>query len=1063
MIDGERSALEALRFDWAQAPEDVWQPSPFHVDGLHDEVMQRVGGGIADARDSRGASPIGVAIQGQRGAGKTHMLGLVRERVQAEGGYFFLVGLLDGGAFWQSVALAMVEGLQRETAGQQLQLTTLLRRLCRRAGTLRGVQSAVLGEADLTRRDLASFTAALRRLDRQVGLECQDTARALVLLHSTRYQLQDIGYHYLQSMVEAEPGDRSAWGLHRAARAPQLVVRDISRLLALTGPSVIAVDQIDALIAQFSKLPAAPATEGPEGALLEQVAGGLMSLREDTRRTLTVVACLPESWILIKEQAVNTVADRFREALQLHRIPDAGIGEAIVARRFAARFAQTGFTPPYPTWPVARTAFADAVEFTPRGLLQRIDAHLQGCLRRGEVSELTELVTPPEPATPATPVAPLRGDLAALDARFDELRNSAEVAAALDPGQEDTVMPRLLQAALTAWITERDDPARRFAQDPPPGRRPALHARLRRILDERTEDELHWAFRAIGSGNARAVQARIRNAATMAGLRADNPQRRVFLVRSAPWPGGAVTGEVVAAFAKAGGVTLPVTEADLRTCAALHQLLAEPDANLPAWLVSRQWASNTALLRSALGEAIGAGEPAGPTTGPAEPTTTAPELSATTATERATAGTERSRPLPAGGELPAGVPSITLGVAVDSGQPVRVSLESLRKHTAIFAGSGSGKTVLIRRLLEECARHGVSAIVLDPNNDLARLGDPWPQPPTGWGPGDAAAAEDYLAHTDVVVWTPRREAGRPLSFQPLPDFRAVRDDPDELASAIDAALAALVPRAKVDGRTSKAAQGQAVLREALRHFAYQGGGHLKSFVSLLAHLPEGVSALDRGGQLAAELAQTLTAAMVIDPLFGGDGSPADPGVLLRPPAGKRARLSVISMIGLNSDEQRQSFVNQLQMALFAWLRKHPATDRPLGGLFVMDEAQTLAPATATTACTQSTLALVSQARKYGLGLVFATQAPKGLHNQIPGNAATQLFGFLNSPVQIEAAREMARAKGSTVLDISRLGTGEFYAAGTGLAFQKLRTPLCLSYHPSSPLTTEEVIARARAG
>jgi len=47
-----------------------------------------------------------------------------------------------------------------------------------------------------------------------------------------------------------------------------------------------------------------------------------------------------------------------------------------------------------------------------------------------------------------------------------------------------------------------------------------------------------------------------------------------------------------------------------------------------------------------------------------------------------------------------------------------------------------------------------------------------------------------------------------------------------------------------------------------------------------------------------------------------------------------------------------------------------------------------------TACTLSTIKLASQARKYGLGLVFATQAPKGLHNQIPGNAATQFFGLI---------------------------------------------------------------------
>ena len=46
----------------------------------------------------------------------------------------------------------------------------------------------------------------------------------------------------------------------------------------------------------------------------------------------------------------------------------------------------------------------------------------------------------------------------------------------------------------------------------------------------------------------------------------------------------------------------------------------------------------------------------------------------------------------------------------------------------------------------------------------------------------------------------------------------------------------------------------------------------------------------------------------------------------------------------------------------------------------MDEAQDLAPSVRTTACTVSTLRLVSQARKYGLGLLFATQSPRGPHN-----------------------------------------------------------------------------------
>jgi DNA helicase HerA-like ATPase len=183
-------------------------------------------------------------------------------------------------------------------------------------------------------------------------------------------------------------------------------------------------------------------------------------------------------------------------------------------------------------------------------------------------------------------------------------------------------------------------------------------------------------------------------------------------------------------------------------------------------------------------------------------------------------------------------------------------------------------------------------------------------------------------------------------------------------------------------------------------------------------------------------------------------------MLLTPASGKRARVSVVSLVGLPGPEQRQSFVNQLQMALFSWIKKHPAGERPLGGLFVMDEAQDLAPSDKGTLCRESTLRLVAQARKYGLGMLFATQQPKGLHNSIPNNSMTQFFGRLSSPAQIDAARQLAKAKGSDVPDIGRLKAGQFYLASDDTGFRKIRTPICLSHHPSSPLTEDEVIARA---
>ncbi|SCL15288.1 DNA helicase HerA, contains HAS-barrel and ATPase domains [Micromonospora nigra] len=1062
--DDQRAALEAVSLNPAVTPDDVWRPSRHNVPELHDRVVAEILRGVARARTDDTSVPLGVAMQGRAGAGKTHLLGAVRERIQHDGGYFFLVELVSGKTFWESVALALVEGMGRDAIGWGTQLRTFLRRLTAQIGLPADVRDAVAGMRPVEREQLDAFVRALRTRDREVGRDCQDTARALVLHGTVDFEAQDVGYAHLIS----EPGDpagRAAWGLSAALRTPQQIVQDISRLMALTlDPTVLAVDQLDTLFAQTSTslLDQHAGLEDGQAKVIGPIADGLLKLRDVTRRTLVVVSCLPDTWELLARSAPTPVGDRFRQAALPDRIPTPEIGRAIVAKRLSAAFAGPRFVPPHPTWPIDPAAFADAPTLTPRALLRRVDRHVSWCRDHDEVVELDRLVESTGPAPAPTVVPAGTGDPAAderqlhrLDVRFAELVAAADVAAALAPSTEDEHMPPLLAAGLAAWIAEQAPTGATYKYDPPPGRKPALHGRLIEVLDEATENEAHWCFRAVAHPNAVAVTARVKAACVMAGLDRELPQRRLVLLRNGPWPTGMRTTEVLTAFDAAGGVRCPVAEADLRVFAALRVLVAEPSAALQEWLVARRPASSTALFRSVLpgpDATAGAAVPAPPNgyaTPPVPGDAVDLVVGADSRTHPPIAAVDDGR-------------SIGLGRTVEGGHPFRVDLESLRRHAVVFAGSGSGKTVLIRRLVEECARQGVSAIVLDPNNDLARLGDPWPDPPGGWGPGDADRAEDYLAHTEVVVWTPRVTAGRPLSFQPLPDFTALRDWPDEFDQAIRSAVEALAPRAGVDRSTRLAQQGKAVLTEALQAYARSGMVGLPGFTEFLADLPDGVSRLARADRLAHDLAETLKAAMVTDPLFGGVGAPADPGLLLTPSPGRRARVSVISFVGLTSEQERQSFVNQLQMALFAWIKRHPAGDRPLGGLFVMDEAQTLAPSTGNTACTASSIALASQARKYGLGLVFATQAPKGLHNQISGNATTQFFGLLNAPAQIDAARQLAEAKGGRLPDIGLLSSGEFYAAGEGFSFVKVRTPLCLTHHPKAPLTPEEVAVRARS-
>jgi hypothetical protein len=1082
----ERAALEELSFNPAPTADDVWRPSPYNVPELHERAVREILTGVNRARREENDTPLGVALQGLAGSGKTHLLGAVRERIQRDGGYFFLINLINGKTFWESTALCIVEGMGQDAIGWGSQLKTFLRRLTAHLGIPAEVRDAVAGAAPLTHEHLDTFVRGLRAFNLKVGREVQDTARALVLHGSLDFDAQDVGYAYLIG----EPGDpaaRTAWGLGSAVRSPQQIVRDISRLIALTlSPTVIAIDQLDTLFAQTSTV-LFSRDEGLEDApakVLGPVADGLLTLRDTTRRTLLVVSCLPDTWVLLSRSAPAPVVDRFRETLLPDRIPTAEIGQAIIEKRLTAKYGERRFIPRYGTWPIRPDAFADALNFSPRALLRRVEQHVRWCLDRDEVVELDRLdadESAPQrlESSPRVPSARRAGgadaDLAPLDERFAELVAAADVGAALDHKTEDAHMPALLSAGLAAWIDEQAPTGRTFKRDPLPPAKPALHARLIEVVDEATENEAHWGFRAIASQHPVAVINRVRAACTMIGLDPAIPQRRLVLLRNGGWPSGKRTKEITDGFVAAGGIVHEISEADLKVLAALRAMGAEPHNQFHEWLRSRRPASGTSLFRDVLGDRAatpaeqaaapprtGGGADAPRTGGGAEAPRTGGEAEAQRLAppER---GAARPRSLDvseAGGS--AGGPSIRLGYTVDGRVPFAVNVESLRRHTAIFAGSGSGKTVLIRRLVEECARQGISAIVLDPNNDLARLGDAWPQPPSGWGPGDDERARDYLDHTDVVVWTPRVTGGRPLAFQPLPDFAPVRDSPDELDQAIRSTVEALAPRAGVNGTTKLAQQGKAVLTEALQAYARSGGGGLRRFTEFLSDLPAGASQMARATKLAYDVAETLKAAMVTDPLFGGEGTAADPGVLLTPRPGRRARVSVISFVGLSSDEQRQSFVNQLQMALFAWIKRHPAGDRPLGGLFVMDEAQTLAPSSGKTPCTASSIALASQARKYGLGLVFATQAPKGLHNQISGNATTQLFGLLNAPAQIDAARELAQAKGGALPDIGLLGSGQFYAAGEGFSFVKVKTPLCLTYHPKAPLSPEEVIERAAA-
>jgi hypothetical protein len=186
------------------------------------------------------------------------------------------------------------------------------------------------------------------------------------------------------------------------------------------------------------------------------------------------------------------------------------------------------------------------------------------------------------------------------------------------------------------------------------------------------------------------------------------------------------------------------------------------------------------------------------------------------------------------------------------------------------------------------------------------------------------------------------------------------------------------------------------------------------------------------------MADQLLAAIATHPLLTTSGTPLDPQVLFGDPTQGKTRVSVINFSGLGSDESRQSFVNQLQMALFTWIKKHPS---PTGRLYALDEAQNFAP---------------------WAGYDF--RHPNAESNRQQNNFQLH-HAFLRQDEcarDYPAVRELITMKGGSADDVAGLSAGVFYFATEGTARPiKLRAPLCLSYHPKNPLAAEEVVRMAR--
>jgi hypothetical protein len=1082
-------ALKHMDFDWARHVKSVWHDSPFDVKNLNYSERQFVLSHLETLKQTeQKSSPLGLIIQGLPGSGKTHLLSVIRKQAIAQEIFFVLVDMTDIRNFWETVLEGYVSSLQEEheDGTPQFQLRKLVKHLV--AWTGHSVTPEKMAGLTLQRLKNANqqILSAIARQHRQEAMQFQDIVRAIIFLNSDDFLVSGIGYSYLQGM-EIEADEKSTFGFQSASMKLSIIVEGLSWLMGLQGPTVLALDQLDAMVAQHHYI-----TENVidteltneqrvSKAIIEGIGGGLMALRDITSRTLTLVSCLPLTWKILARDAVQSVKDRFLSDVFLRATADRNVVEKLIALRLLPAYQAINFTPPYPAWPFHPEFFAVAARQgkSPRQILQRCSQHRDYCLSQGNVTELHSFVD--DGATQGGEI-----DVAAIEEAFHQAKHEVDLDNAAEEIHEDDILGQWLKTASACLVQENPtaDNIDVSFEDRFPGDRTQsqLHARVRLIYRDEGDREKHLCFRALQRSHHAAYRARLKAAMTTSGIDHALSFRRLMVIRTRDLPSGDATQKLTQQVMDAGGLFAYPGADDLRALGALHHLRSQNLPNFEEWLRQRRPVSQLEFMQDTVawffsdaGVTISTQATSTSMKDSAHPIPAGTVDAQTNQADNsaATVLTQDGRTVITSKEAVAPkVSTASMGLPVgkrligkqQQGNEITIPIEALTKHVVVLAGSGAGKTVLVRRLVEEAALQGIPAIVIDGANDLARMGDRWPTLPDSWTDQDQAKAEQYQQATEVVVWTPGRSAGRLLNLDPLPDFRALLGNVDELNQAIDMARDSL-ETVVAPGNSATAKVKRGILRNALEYFARIGGGTLEGFTAFLNDLPEEAAGnITNASKRAQEMADLLNAEIANNPLLRQSGEPLDPAVLMGIDDSTAAtRLSIISFIGLPGLSQQQQFLNQLAMTLFTWIKKNPApANQPLRGLLVIDEAKDFLPSQQTTPCKSSLNRLAAQARKYGLGLILATQAPKSIDHNIIANCSTQFYGRANSPASINVVQGQLKQRGSNGDDIAKLARGQFYVASESITPPiKVVTPLCLSHHPSSPLDEEGVLKRAR--
>jgi hypothetical protein len=377
--------------------------------------------------------------------------------------------------------------------------------------------------------------------------------------------------------------------------------------------------------------------------------------------------------------------------------------------------------------------------------------------------------------------------------------------------------------------------------------------------------------------------------------------------------------------------------------------------------------------------------------------------------------------------------SFFLGKERETETKVELPAEALHRHLMALGASGSGKTVLCKCLMEEAVRHDIPVIIVDPQGDISSLalkGNPEEIESHGI---PLTMQEEYFEKARIAIFTPASSKGIPISVNPL-SFPEKDTPHEEAILALDLTATSLSSFLGYD-LGSDAGKGAKAYLFTLLEDLWRKGETIKD----MAHMAELV--LNPPSEIAEmlksfvtrkepqEIARKLRFLTVGTPsLMFQKGVRINMDMFMDRSDGK-VPVNIIYLNTLSSRNDKQFFLATLLRELYCWMLKNPAEDVQL--LFYVDEiAPYIPPYPRNPPPKEAYAFLFKQARKYGVGLVAATQNITDIDYKALAQVNTWCLGRMMTQQDIARVKQIIQSIDPTHAEkvlqkLPSLRTGEF--------------------------------------